>query len=321
MVIATAAAIAALAGVARAQPVQCSGPAECPAQAEVIGEIERQLGGEVDWSKHAALGAVVEASPDAGGWRVVMTTRQPEGFRELRGATCKEVAEAAALVIAMIIDPEALLATTTDPTPVEPGADDEVPGSPDTTTATAATAATTGGATTPVRWGLRGNIVSDIGALPGVKPGVGLTAAATLGRWRVEVAGTYWFQRREPLADDPDIGGDLSMWTGAVRGCYGVRGWLGCGGFEAGQVAGSGYGIQDPISNTSTWMAPTLSVARELKLSQWLSFFVSAEAALALRRPHFNVTVEVEDMDVVAEVHQPAPVVGRVLVGAEVGIP
>jgi len=308
--------------VARAQPVHWSGPDECPAEADVIAEIERLLGGDVDWSAWESLGAEIVATPADGGWRVVVTTKDPEGVREVVGASCAEVAQAAALVVAMTIDPDKALAAATEPKPepetrvesTESAGDGEIPPPirPAESTEASAKAAAPRRARLPIHWGVRAEIISDLGSLPGVKPGAGLTAAAMLHAWRLELSGIYWFQRRETLDEAPTMGGDISLLAGSLRGCYQAWGFDGCAGLELGRFSAHGFGSEFPESHTALWLAPTAGLARRFKVSTWFSFSLLAEAGLPLQRPRFWV----DD----ALVHQPAPVVGRFLVGGEVAL-
>jgi hypothetical protein len=114
-------------------------PPECPTRAQLLAAIDATLG-EVAEGEHRPPLRVrghVRAHPTAGFVLRLELDDGRAGTRELRGASCKELTEAAALVIAMTIDPR-LLETLQGPpevTELAPTAVPVVPGPVDAATA------------------------------------------------------------------------------------------------------------------------------------------------------------------------------------------
>ncbi|MCA9691458.1 MAG: hypothetical protein KC636_17775, partial [Myxococcales bacterium] len=87
-----------------------SAPAECPDAARVRDEVTRMLGGAVDLGDRSLHAEAAVTAVDAG-WRLDLrlTGSHAEGARAIESASCEELADAAALVIAIAIDPERMM--------------------------------------------------------------------------------------------------------------------------------------------------------------------------------------------------------------------
>ncbi|APR82271.1 Vegetative cell wall protein gp1 precursor (Hydroxyproline-rich glycoprotein 1) [Minicystis rosea] len=135
-------------GVARgagspASPIELrwSAPSGCPTEAEVGAEIERALGGAPDPASPRHLRAEAIASR-AGkeGFRVHLVTDMGGaiGERDFAGPSCLSVARAAALIVALTFDPEAVARRSADgpatptaaPSPPPPVASTSAPVAP-----------------------------------------------------------------------------------------------------------------------------------------------------------------------------------------------
>src|SRR6185312_12999827 len=88
-------------------------PAECPAAGAVRAEVDRLLGPS-SARPPAPIAVTAEvARDDQGAWRVHLET-PGEGaprVREIQGATCAAIADATAMILALMIDPDAALAS------------------------------------------------------------------------------------------------------------------------------------------------------------------------------------------------------------------
>lgn len=233
-------------------------PDECPADA-FTGALDRLLIGS---SLDAPLRVRATVERTAEGWSIDTAFDAGPGRtgqRTFQALTCRTVAQAAALAIAIAVDPSVLdrwvpagPAETiegeagpqqTSPTPVAvpvapaaaSPADPRRPGPEGPTLAPRAIepsaplgpieAATPTAGDEPrdpsSRWrGLLGVAGAvDGGALPG--PGLGL--AATLGvlhrRVRGEVVGTRRFATQQAATADPQVGGSFTQWSVGARGC------------------------------------------------------------------------------------------------------
>jgi hypothetical protein len=320
-------AVTAVASVARAQPdgvppdgvpIDWIAPAGCPARGAVVSEVEGLLG-EVDWSAHAGLGARVEVTRRGGEWVVSVVTAEPEGTRRVVGATCEEVAAAAALIVAMAIDPE--LGAGPEPEPdrsahpersASPG-DARSRREPEPEPEPVAVAAAA--VSVPIEWSVGAGGGVEVGALPGVGGGVGATVAVSRGRWRAEVGGAYYFARTESLADFPELQGELSLWYGVARVCRRVVGFDACSGAELGQVRGQAMGFTGAEADAELWLAPVVGIGREVALGGGLALRAGAELAIPLSRPRSLIDPDGAGPLPVEQLHQPAPVNPRVHLG------
>jgi hypothetical protein len=109
-------AVAAIAGGARADDaldLSWTAPPACPGRDAVLAEVRRLLGGRSGKGGRLAVDALVTAAD--GGYRLRITTRGDGGERArmLAAPTCGELADAAALIIALGLDPQAVAASGT----------------------------------------------------------------------------------------------------------------------------------------------------------------------------------------------------------------
>ncbi|WP_437596080.1 hypothetical protein [Sorangium sp. So ce590] len=85
-------------------------PGECADRGRVLAEIEQRLGRSSEANGEPPLKArAVVSRNERGSWDLRLTTALGETTRsrELHGETCAELADAAALIIALAIDPDA----------------------------------------------------------------------------------------------------------------------------------------------------------------------------------------------------------------------
>src|SRR5262245_28541758 len=104
--------------VARAQDaveLEWSAPAECPDREAVLRSIAARLPGP---QPSAAVKASARVSKKDGGYE--LTLRTERGERQLRAASCPELASSTALILAFIVDPAAA-------EPAAPAADSSSP--------------------------------------------------------------------------------------------------------------------------------------------------------------------------------------------------
>jgi hypothetical protein len=343
---------------ARAAPVQLewSAPGACPQAAHVHAEVERLVGG---WEKVArergieAEAQVALTSPRR--WRLVLRVRgaEAEGTRVLEGESCEALADAAALVLALALSPEAVeeqaaLAgassgaeavagprtsgpeepggALTAPQPSEKGRTHDVAAmeepedgaSPGLGPVEAPAHATpTGETRTSARLGLE--IVGDAGTLP--RPALGAAVVGGVAWRRLRVVGSVMAlgPRRGTLEAPEGAGGRFLLVAAAVRVC-GVlldrrRGYLGpCTALELGTLRGEGEGVSDPGRGRALWAAVAGGVQAGMRLMGPWFLTLRVEALVPLARPTFL-------LEGIGAVHRPSAAVGRVGLGLEVGFP
>jgi hypothetical protein len=127
-------------------------------------------------------------------------------------------------------------------------------------------------------------LAGDVG--PGPLPAVGLTVAGGLvwERLRLEIDGTWWFERDVPLADQPTKGGTFSFVSGALAGC-GVALQApvevgACGALEVGRIQAHAYGVVMPGEASTVWVAGRAAVNAAFSLTD--AVWLRADAGVAV---------------------------------------
>jgi hypothetical protein len=316
-------------------------PASCPDGNAVLAKV-RALVSAASAERVTALGVVTE--PAAGGrWQLTLETVQGARTwqRSLHAASCDELADAGALIIALVLDPNlevqaggdsaAPAGTTPGPAPPDaqpasrpapaarPAARRPAPALPPDATLRrqppperAGTSATLGGHAAL-------SAVADWGSLPGMTLGGELAGGVAIDPIELELSAMILPPVREVVAENPERGGRLTLATGGLRGCY-VVGWSKlsgrvCGGFEVGRIHGNGFGSLDYRNEqNSLWIAGRLGVFGRYPLIPPLALRFGLEGVVPARRPEF-VLDNVEAVQV--SVHEPSPAVLRLALGFE----
>lgn len=258
-------------------------PPACPSQGEVEQEIERLSAGREPSLAAFRVRVVVTEAP--GRWQAKLWTEAAEasGERGFDAATCRELADAAALIIALALFPEL------------PSA-----------------------AVSPVlELSLRASLAGELGSLPGpgLEAGVGLRLARGSLDLLAEVATGLRSDRQE---QGPRMGSGLTVsipFSAGLRGCWSPLQDpfdLGlCAGATARLTHGQGFGISSPLSSSAWWVGPSLGVVLRLGLWPRLRVYADAMLSLAITRPVFVI-------EGFGEVHRTEGALGRVGVGLEV---
>ncbi len=208
----------------------------CPGEREVRAEIERVLGGPPDPASRRYLRAEAHVSRAGAGFHVHIVTDLGGaiGERDLDGPTCSAVANAAALIVALTFDPDALArrADAAAPHPAPPASPAAPPAPPALPAAVLAPSLlppplpdaavlpeappwippvapppSADRAPRPrpiVALGVLG--AASVGALPKVGGGIGGRAGILVGRFRADVSASYWPDQTATLAGRPTAG-------------------------------------------------------------------------------------------------------------------
>ncbi|MCY0992641.1 hypothetical protein OV203_36215 [Nannocystis sp. ILAH1] len=289
--------------VAAAEPppglaLDWTAPPGCPDQAEVYARVVRRTGQEAaDRASLTARGTVREAAPGRWSLTLELAGATGGGRRELSAPRCEELVEAAALVVAIAVDPRAALATGEVVVPAPPsevaqgaGANGHVaedmsqragsngqvwkdmsegpkaqPRATDEMEAPVAEEPARAEEPAPagkppgVRVGLRAAAgVSFARLLPRPSAAVGLALSVSGKRWRAELGGLY----APPVTGGDDVIGGLFQ-AGAVelRGCPVLRRGAVevplCVGLQIGAMQGRGRG--SGLATTTTARSPWLA--------------------------------------------------------------
>ncbi len=236
---------------------------------------------------------------------------KPDAVRTVRAATCREAADALALIGAVILDPEAALnaapvaATTTAPAtatdaPFTSGAVPPPAATPqnvpqdtpqDTTT-------TEGHAS---EWRLGPGIAALFSG--GVGPGVSTGFNAFFGVAEMQRAGIFALDARVSFAMTQTSSittsagtADFNWWAAGVTICPirfppgmlgGVFAFGPCAGFEGGLLKGEGHDTISPSTSTGTWLAASVGLRAALWLTDFLRVEVEGDLVIPLRRDRF----------------------------------
>lgn len=265
-------------------------PAGCPTGEQVERAVSQQLGEDTK-PPTPALTVSGDFAFVEGGWRVLLRNSQG-GERTLTGSTCRAVASAAVVVIALMVDPFATLASA----PVlleEPSA--------------------RGASSLGVA------ALVDTSALPRVTAGLAVLGSLGLpSGFALELQGQgFWPQAT--AASGP--GATLWLFTGSLgaRRDFGLSdGAVGVAlspvlSLEAGAMRARGFGVTNPGDNVGFWLAPRAGVALSLTFGA-LRLSLRAEAVVPLSRPSFVV-------DGVGPLHTAPFISGRGALGLELLFP
>jgi hypothetical protein len=292
--------------------VSWQAPAECPDAAQLEAAIARYLGSRPATLLPGTLRAeaIVRGVDGVFELGLVVETRGGTSLTTIRADACELLVRAAALKIAVAVDPLAVLDRVEAPaSPPEPPQETEVapmveppppPPPPPPPRRVAGLIRLDGG--------------MSYGDLPEFGGGVAITAGVAFERWRLEVAGALWPTRRARLDAVAGAGADLLLSTATVRGCPAPT--LGkvelplCLGIEGGAMRGAGFGLDDARVAARPWVAALFGLGLAWPFAPRWALRVEAHAAVALLRPEFVV-------EGAGRLHRANAVVPRILVGLE----
>jgi hypothetical protein len=288
-------------------------PAGCPDAAAVRTEVHRLLGGEAHAAARVVIVTAVVVEERPGAWQVTLETPRAGGIRVVRGSTCAAIGDAAAVILALMIDPTAVLEPRRPPASAparraasQPATAPQPPPRPPAPPASPRPRRVAG------RVAVFGGV--DVTSLPGTSPGVGGSGALQLGRQRLELGFEYWTGARGHVAARPAAGGDLDLWLFTLSTCRALlagRVELGpCLGLDLGRLHGSGFGVARPGEGAALWVALRGGVLASWEFARRWALFARLEAVIPLQRPRFVLTN-------VGPVYRPAAAGERSLLGLE----
>jgi len=313
-------------GNARAQSeagpiVELDAPATCPTSDAFRAHLLHYLGGP-----EPARGVRIEIVITRTGasfeltWK--MQSEAVRGERTLSGEDCAVLVETAALTAALAIDPNAVHLDEGDPGAFERHDDERPPkleSIPDRLTEVPDTRVEA--RRRPRRLlglVLRAAIGGDAGGMPGpFAPWVGAAVGPRWGAWRLEFTYSYWFEREAQVDENPDKGGNISLWATSFRTCRDLGQlsvlWSACLGIEGGKMAGHAFGVDLPEANSDIWLAGSGALAGSLKLANYLYLRTEMQAVVPAWRLRFVINPTTNP----TVVHQPWYVNLRLFTGLE----
>lgn len=210
------------------------------------------------------------------------------GTREIEGATCAELAEAASVAIAVSVRSIAGESGPTQPVPPAPA--------PALTAPPASAAVPTPRSlsrsrevTSVWRPAVALALATDTGALPSSTVGVGLEGSVQRASLRLALLAT-WFGSQDATGANHS-GGTFQLTVGGARACFAPRRgrWtlLACGGFELGRIVGTGQGVARPETGQALWRAVRADVGVTAALNGNAALLLTGGVAVPLSRPAF----------------------------------
>jgi hypothetical protein len=234
-----------------------------------------------------------------GRWSLTMRTEQSgiRGERTIEGSSCRAVTDAAALTLALMLNPE-----TQPPASAAPAAEHtERP--PTMAPRRAARGLALAGAA---------DVGLQVGALPHPGPEFSLGAMLGVGRSSFWLLGSFAPRQTEFVAGDRTRGGRLWMATATALGCWSVTRseptFGPCLGAAFNLIEGHGLGVSDARHGAVYWVSPTAGLSVDLPVTSWVAVHAAALGQLPLSRPRTY-------LEEVGEVSRPGRVEARVLAG------
>lgn len=269
-------------------------PPGCPDADRVFADVERLSGRTIDKGGRPALGVAAIVEEHEGAWSVVLEVREDGGVprsRRVEGSSCREVADAAAVIVALALDAPPEETPAPPPTPPTP-APIPAPKKPDPPRPPPPSPS-------PIRIGPRFALLGalDAAALPGVSAGGGLSAGLAIEGNRIEIRGLFFAPRDEPFAvpsTDVDAGASVALYAGALRYCRvlldrPVVDLAGCGGVEVGALDARGHGFVTDESALGRWVAPELAFDVHLHLGAGFAIGLELAGLVPTIRDRFRV--------------------------------
>jgi hypothetical protein len=292
-------------------------PRDCPMREQVLAKSEELLRGRAERAVSAE--GMIQTHPD--GFELVLRAEVQgvELSRRLVAPHCDELADAAALILAMAARPEQQ-ASASEQTPESSSPTDAArpraarePPSDTTSPVRSAPAARPASAKPPPVTRpyvmLAGSV--DLGTLPSATLALGGGVGFWRSRWGAEAQFRHWVARQQE-AKRPDQGAELWLNAGSLLGCMGgPPGTAVCGGLEIGSLGGHGYGVDAPDSRSVVWAAGLASARLRWLPARRLWVAASLEAAVPIKRYEFQ-------LERVGRVYHPADVCLRA--GVQAGL-
>lgn len=240
-------------------------PAECPQSDAIKSEVLRLAGGSANYSRRIKVRAVVRPNP-VDSWTLVLDVELDgeTGERVLSGRSCQSVSDAAALTLALLLNPDISRAS-------DPGS--QARGRPRSTQT----------------WLMGAGVGLQKGVLRDVSPALALSLGVATGRVSVRLMPSYTPAQSISLPGRPDLGGRVWATTVDLLGCWTLadgRGILApCLGYDLFVAHGRGVGVLRPRDQTVYWSAAEIGLITGMHLSRNMSFVLSGLGFLSMNRP------------------------------------
>jgi len=292
--------------------VHWNAPQACPSEADLKRAIESNLGQSLGVIRKQPLTIWADVAASGAGYAARLRFESPSGTEErmLDHPECGKLLDAAALVIALAIDPERVSARQAPASSIAPEPPPAPPAAPTAPAAPSPASAAISpssrdaapiphpeASSAPFQYPFSLSALVGGGALPGVGAGVGADFALSRGHFELGVVGRYWLPRSEAVPATRSAEISITWWAADLRAC-GLP-WLGtwrlrlCAAAGGGDISGHGVGVDH--SRTRHTVVPTLSVGTFLAYDRGgASPFVGVTGDWLLVRPRLGVSQDSE---------------------------
>ncbi len=280
-------------------------PDGCPEETAFRNQVLRLAGN--DTQPESALQAKVNIERSAAdSFKLTLQTESEgrSGTRVLEGNSCGAVVDAAALTLALILNPEAVALGANAAPPSDPRVD--VPPPPKKSEPFRPSQGPR------VRFVAGPELGMQAGTMPSFGPSFALSFGLGVGDGWAWLSGNFAPPQHPTVEGYPDAGGSLFSISGTALGCWDVASEAlvvaPCAGAELSWVRGEGEGVSDPQAAAVYWPSAAFGGAVQFELTRRLALRFSALGLVPFRRPALF-------LEGIGEVHRPAPIAGRVLLG------
>jgi hypothetical protein len=272
-------------------------PPECPTGGEIRAEALRLASAESKLLPSVRAKVTIEKEGESS-YVLTLTTGAagPSAIQTFRAGTCRAVAQAAAVTLALILNP-------TDPLVASDSA-----GSGSRQAATRAS--------DPIRAALVGLAGLQLGSLPKIGPIFGAELGLNDGPASVWLGGAYGPSQRAMVDGQPNgVGGELALGRGMLYGCWALRGHRPslnlCTGLDFSRISGRGVGVTDGRAGAVYWFSALGGGTTEVALLGNIVLRLGAFVATPFSHPAAFV-------ENAGTVHRPATVTASLHAGAGV---
>jgi hypothetical protein len=274
-------------------------PDECPSDTEVRKELQRLLGASTA-TPGGRVDATARVAAVKGGFELEITLGQDDQLRSRRLAAphCEELGHAAALIVALAVDPSLTLAEgeklsevvpapcPAPPAPMKAASPGPAPRCP-----------VCPGCGAPVpAWHTASLLAVGIsyGELPQALPRVGVGAAYRADPHWLELALSGTFASTGFRGDGR--GATLWQWYATPRYCvqarFGTTRVGPCALAEVGLIKAAGFGVEQPKTQRTWWVAPGLGLQADFRLKSGAELLVGGDLLVAASRTSFELDSE-----------------------------
>jgi hypothetical protein len=270
-------------------------PPECPTGKVIRDEAVRLA--SADGRPLPSVRAKVTVQRDESDYVLTLTTGAagPNSIQTFRAGTCRAVAQAAAVTLALLLNPAGASHSSAGP--------EQAPQS---------RRASAREPSRPIRAAAIGLVGAQFGLLPKIGPTFGAELGIYYGPASVWLGGAYGPLQRTMLEGQPNVGGELALGQAMLYGCWALTARSPrlnlCAGLDFSRVSGHGVGVTDQRVGTIYWLSALGGAAAEVAVHPNIVLRAGAFAATPFSHPAAFVADA-------GDVHRPATVTANLHAG------